>query len=177
MGARQHFEEPAGVSRRARAMAAAAILAALSTLGERAPIDDPLPEPARWRPPCVDTRYDLARVEIGYPEGQAFELFGKQVTRAPLWDQLQPQRCVAFQYDLNIVDDPPRALVVLVVDGRLQRKWLVEGTAWPPECGALPKENVTVRGGGCRPLMLCSLGRHPGRVVEQANTGSADYER
>ena len=79
---------------------------------------------------------------IGSPIVEAYRRFGKRPSLAA--PPVEP-RCVYFRYDPDLVDYST-ALVLLVREGRIEQKWLIEKEAAPKACDGLAAETVDLVG-------------------------------
>jgi len=89
---------------------------------------------------------DLETMDIGGYEWQAYDHFGRHNNRVPLLDSLEPQRCVAFVYDEEVLWNAPLALTILVESRKIRGKWLAPDAFSQRECTDLPREVVALKG-------------------------------
>ncbi len=127
-------------------VALAAVAGALAALVSSAVETGPLP--LRAQSNCTRDLWpekDLAAVGIGSNEWQVYRVFGRKEGWPPIQEALVPQRCVAFQYDEEILEHPTY-LTVRFDAGQVTGKWLTEGAFDRPECRGLPQKRVDLKG-------------------------------
>ena len=125
------------------AFSGASVCAALAGLSPEAPFGPlELPFPAHLRHREVFPEAALEDVALGTGITEQYKRFG---VSWPPPERFIGSCCVFFRYDPDIVDYPT-ALVFLVHDGRVDRKWLVSNEAMPAECIQTRHEIVELSG-------------------------------
>ena len=126
------------------AITATAVAGALAALLASAIDTGPLP--AKPYANCARDLWpddDVKAIELGASESRVYELFHKAIPRPP--DPRAVERCVAFNYDEQILGEP-LSLTVRIDSGRVSGRWLTSAPFAVPECQSVPHEAISLKG-------------------------------
>jgi hypothetical protein len=127
-------------------VAVAAVGSALAALVSAALETGPLP--LRAQSNCVRDLWpdkDLAAVSVGSYEWEVYGVFGRKEGWPPIEDMLEPQRCIAFQYDEQVLEHPTY-LTVRFDAGQVSGRWLTDAAFGRPECRGVSHKLVDLKG-------------------------------
>jgi hypothetical protein len=89
---------------------------------------------------------DLDVIEVGASEWSLYREMKARPSQLFLFESGNGRACVRFRYDARLLPGPDVSLVVALDRRRIVNRWLVSDERMPPECAALPVENIEMTG-------------------------------